>query len=273
MKKAIAFLLLTLIATVIFASSVLSQEGFNFETAYKDYSFNYGVYRRAHNDYILARGQYLTYQTLKSKTNAQDMTLAMLQARDDVLRTYLTAIRLMLIETEGVSDFERDVLFTRIDAEIAWYSDHKSSLPSAGSLEDLVESAQEAEERYKTTEVLIYQALTAILVGRENGFRIELGTRIEEIKAKISEIRQNQDKDTRKVERWILEAESRLTRSQEKQFAAQEEVSGLKERERTKYKAYNAAQSRIKESHQYLKEASSFLKEIVDELKSQDIEL
>ena len=274
MKKAVSLILVFAFMVSLFSPIVLSQEGrFDFERAYQDYSYNYGVYRRAHNDYILARGQYLTYQTLKSKTNAQGMTLKMLQARDEAVITYLTAIRLKLVETDGVSDFEKEVLFTRIDAEVEWYKGHKSSLPSAGSLEDLVESSREAEGRYKSTEVLLYQALTAILVGKENGFRIELSGIIEEVKAKVAEIRQNQDKNTRKVERWILESENRLTRSQEKQFSAQDEVSRLKERERNKYKSYNEAQSRIKESHQYLKEASSFLKEIVDDLKTQDLEL
>ena len=274
MKKSATLILVFAFMVSLFSPMALSQEGeFDFERAYQDYSYNYGVYRRAHNDYILARGQYLTYQTLKSKTNGQQATLVMLQARDEVIITYLTAIRLKLIETDGVSDFEKEVFFTRIDAEVEWYKSHKSSLPSAGNLEDLVESSGDAEDRYKTTEVLVYQALTTILVGKENGFRIDLSGIIEEVKAKVAEIRQNQDKNTRKVERWVLEAENRLTRSQEKQFSAQDEISGLKEREKNKYKFYNQVQLRVKESHQYLKEASSFLKEIVDDLKTQDVEL
>lgn len=260
-----------LVAVFLLARTASSQESqFDFFRAYQDYTFNYGVYRRAHNDYILAKGQYLSYKTLKAKTNAYEKTLDMLQARDEVIKTYLTALRLKLVETEGVPPLERDALFGRIDTEVAWYDEHRTRLASAGSLEDLVINSGEVEKKYASTEILYYQTLISILAGKENDFRERLMAIISDIKDKVAEIRQNQDKNTRKIERWILEAELRLTRSQEKTFEAQSVISELKERDRDKYKDYNESQELITESHQYLKEASSFLKEIMDEAKTSD---
>src|SRR3989344_2566962 len=233
MKRLALIFLFFFVALIFFAKSAKSQESqFDFLRAYQDYTYNYSIYRRAHNDYVLAKGQYLSYKTLKSKTNAYDKTLAMLQARDEAIKTYLTALRLKLVETEGVPSLERDALFGRIDTEVAWYEDHRGSLASAGRLEDLVVNS--------------------------------------DIKDKVAEIRQNQDKNTRKIERWVLEAELRLTRSQEKTFDAQSVIFELKERDRDKFKVYNESREFITESHQYLKEASSFLKEIIDEAKISD---
>lgn len=271
MKRLALILPFFLIAAFLFAKPAKSQENqFDFLRAYQDYTYNYGVYRRTHNDYVLAKGQYLSYKTLKSKTNAYDKTLAMLQARDEVIKTYLTALRLKLVETEGVPSLERDALFGRIDTEVAWYEDHRGRLASAGSLEDLVINSEEVEDRYALSEILYYQTLISILAGKENDFRERLMAVISDVKDKVAEIRQNQDKNTRKIERWILEAELRLTRSQEKTFEAQGVISDLKERDRDKYKIYNESQEFITESHQYLKEANSFLKEIIDEAKTSD---
>lgn len=271
MKRLALIFSFFLVAVFLLPRTASSQESqFDFFRAYQDYTFNYGVYRRAHNDYVLAKGQYLSYKTLKAKTNAQEKTLAMLQARDEVIKTYLTALRLKLVETEGVPSLEKDALFGRIDTEVAWYEDHRIRLASAGSLEDLVENSDEVKDRYPSTEILYYQTLISILAGKENNFRERLMEIISDIKGKVAEIRQNQDKNTRKIERWILEAELRLTRSQEKTFEAQSTISGLKVRDRNKYQIYNAAQELIVESHQYLKEANSFLKEIMDEAKTSD---
>ena len=271
MKRLALIFLFFFVALVFFAKSAKSQESqFDFLRAYQDYTYNYSIYRRAHNDYVLAKGQYLSYKTLKSKTNAYDKTLAMLQARDEAIKTYLTALRLKLVETEGVPSLERDALFGRIDTEVAWYEDHRGRLASAGSLEDLVVNSEEVKDKYTSTEILYYQTLASILAGKENDFRERLMAVISDIKDKVAEIRQNQDKNTRKIERWVLEAELRLTRSQEKTFDAQSVISELKERDRDKFKIYNESRELITESHQYLKEASSFLKEIIDEAKTSD---
>lgn len=250
----------------LFISPGFAQE-FNFTRAYNDYLYTYNQYRAAHTDYIAAKQQYLAYKTLTAKTTAQEKTLKMLEARDEAVRTYLTALRLKLAETAGVSPYEQNILFLKLDSEVSWYQNHKNTLPSAGSIPDLIKLSDETQNRYKETEVLAYQALGTILAGKENALRDKIQTQINLLEDKIAQIRQEGKVDTKILERWLLEAQNRLTWSKEKQFAAQSLLANLKPREQNKAKVYNQAQFNLTESHQYLKEANSYLLEIIREVK------
>lgn len=264
--------ILILISTLLLFHSLtlINAQEFDFSRAYQDYLYTYSQYHTAHQDYIAAKSAYLSYKTLTAKTEAMNKTLKMLQLRDEAIRTYLTALRLKLAETTGISNYEQNVLYLKLDSEVNWYIDHRDLLPSAGTLEDLVESSTKTQEQYKKTEVLAYQTLGTILAGKEEALRDRLKEEINKINDKIAEIRQKGDKETAILERWVLEAENKLTRSQEKQFEAQQKLAKLKPSDSNKMKKYNDARALFRESHQYLKEAHSFLKEIVREVKRAD---
>lgn len=242
----------------------------DFNRAYQDYLYTYGQYREAHNQYITAREQYLTYKTLTAKTLALEQTLDMLQKRDEAVRTYLTALRMKMAETTGISDYKQNTLYLKLDAEVSWYIEHREELTSAATLEDLVKTSGEAESRYDKTLVLIFQALGVILGGKENNIRNQIDEQVELIKDKISQIRDKGDKDTTTAERWLLEAENKLTRSQEKLDKAMTILNALKSSDRNKEGDYNESRELIQESHLYLKEANSYLKELIREVKTAD---
>jgi len=250
--------------------SLTKAQEFNFSRAYNDYLFNYNQYRQSYSEYVATREAYLSYQTLTSKTQALEKTLKMLKDEDEVIRNYLTALRMKVAETTGISNDEQNILYLKLDNEVLWYTQHKESLNSAATLEDLVASGKKIAEKYQTTEILIYQTLGTILSGKETNFRNQLSDKIQQLKGKLGEIRQRGDKDTSLSERWLLEAENRLTRSQEKQFAAQQILAKIKSSDTNKSKSYNQAQFTLEESHQYLKEANSYLKEVLREIKSAD---
>lgn len=243
---------------------------FDFNRAYEDYLHAYGQYREAHNQYVTAREQYLTYKTLTAKTLALEQTLDMLQKRDEAIRTYLTALRMKMAGTTGISDYKQNTLYLKLDAEVSWYAEHREELTSAATLEDLVATSEEAESRYDKTLVLIYQALGVILEGKENNIKNQIDEQVELIKDKISQVRDKGDKDITTAERWLLEAENKLTRSQEKLNEAMTILDSLKPSERDKAGDYNEAQQLFQESHLYLKEANSYLKELIREIKTAD---
>jgi hypothetical protein len=254
----------------IFLSLPTKAQEFNFDRAQSDYLYNYNLYRQSYTEYIVAKEAYSKYKTLTSKTEALEKTRQMLKNQDEVIKTYLTSLRLKLAETSGISGYEQNVLYLKMDGEIVWFTKHQGEIQSAGSLEDLSESAKEGQNQYQKTEVLIYQTLGAILASKEIGLREEINQKIKELKDKVGEIRIKGDKNTTLAERWLLEAENRLTRSQEKQFAAQQSLSKIKVNDKNKAGSYNQAQFTMEESHQYLKDANSYLKEVLREIKSAD---
>ncbi len=243
---------------------------FDADRAFQDYLYNTNLYRQSHSEYIIARESYLKYQTLTSKNTALEKTRLMLKNQDEVTRTYLTALRLKLAEVSGITNYGQNVLYLRLDDEIPWFQKHQQSLNSAGTIEDLVSLSEDGRNQYQKTEILAYQTLGAILTSKQNVLYEEITQKIKDLKEKIGEIRTKGDKNTSLAERWLLEAENRLTRSQEKQFSAQQLLAQMKTNDFNKNESYNKAQFTIEESHQYLKEANSYLKEVVRELKNAD---
>lgn len=255
---------------LFYSFTLAHSQNFDFKTAYNDYLSTYNQYRAAHEEYTTASQAYINYQTLTSKTEAFEKTSKMLGLRDGVVKAYLTAIRLKLAETTKITNYDQNILYLKLDSEINWYSKHRDSLPSAGSLEDLVDSSEEAQRKYLETETFIYPVLGAILGGKETNLRDKISRNVEAIKAKLAEIKQKGGKNTTVAERWLLEAENRLTRSSQKQISAQKTLNQIKTYDSDKERTYSQAQSTLEESHQYLKEANSNLRELVAEVKNAD---
>lgn len=270
--KTLSFkILLTIFAILfLFCQPLRAQNTEEYNRAYNDYLFSYDQYRRAYDKYVVAKQSYLSYKTLTSKTEAFNETLKMLQARDEVLRTYLTTLRLKLAQATAITNYQQNVLYLNLDSEIIFYNKHQTELTSAGTLEDLLTLSANAEKNYQQTEALIYKTLAEINSSKEVSLQNRINKEIKEIKDKINLIRQNGDKDTTKAERWLLEAENRLTRSQEKIQDCQQLLTKIKSFDKDKIKLYNQASFVLSESHQYLKEANSYLKELVVELKNAD---
>lgn len=258
------------------ASSSAEEAVFDYQKAYEDYNHAKIVYDKAHSDYKLSRSQYMQAQTLAAQTKARDATVAMLQARDDVMTTYLTALRMRLKETEGITEVEKEGLYSRIDSEIFWYANHKATIPSAGTLSDLVKDSNEAKTHYELTDPLIYEVLSTIPGGRVE-VQYDLASEIlNSLKSKVSEIRAEREKDTSNIERGLIDTEQKLTRSLDKQVDAQRQIAEIINTKsygsrRSDYKGlYSNIVDTFRESHQFIRDASKFMMEIVRQIKIAD---
>ncbi len=251
---------------------VFSQdEELTYERVYQDYTYNFDIYRKANSEYESFRLQFLQYKTLTSQENAKEATVKMLLARDEVVKTYLTALRTKLSGTDGIMDDKRNSLYSQIDAEVLWFADHKDKIPSAGTLDDLVKDSDEAAQYYLEKEFLTYDTLVTISTGKIAFLREKQENTLSEIKAKVAEIRTNGDKDTTTLERWTLDTEARITRSREKELEALELLRDLKGKQgKVNTSIYDQIIFKLSESLQYLKEANGYLKEIVNGIKFED---
>jgi len=262
-------LILIFLFSFLFPFSVLAED-FNFNRAFSDYLYNFDLYRQAYQEYIFARESFLQYKTLTSKTNAFQKTFKMTQARDETIRTYLIALKIKLREIRNFSSAQQKLSTLKLDSEANWYLVHKDELSTAGNLEDLVELANKAEERYKQkTEVLIYQTLHQILVGKENNLAEKINIQIASLKDKLKEIKEKGG-DVSLEERWILETEKRLSRFEEKVSASFEKMEEMEKNPfGDREQIYRESQLNLEEASQYLKEANRYLKEIIREIKTE----
>ena len=121
-------LLIFLIFTLSFSPAVFSQETVSFENILAEYNLKNEEYKKARSEYLLKRGQYLKFQTLKSEADAYDATLVMLELRDDMVVLYLSAIEKRLADSPDVSDERRAILNSTIAEETAWSNNHRNNL-------------------------------------------------------------------------------------------------------------------------------------------------
>ena len=251
--------------------SPMPTPAFDYERAYQDYNYTFNLYTQAHTEYVASKEAYLSYQTLSAKADAQDKTLKMLQLRDEVARTYLTAIRMRLAEATGITNYEQNSLYLKLDDEVAWYANHREKLTSAGSLEDLTATGNEFVGEYKTTEVLTYQALGMVVIGKEKSLRLRLKDQISAVRSKVASLRNGTNNDkANKVERWLLEAENKIARSEEKENSFLASLNKLRLENNNKTQTYYSQEFTLEDANQYLKESNSDIKESLRELAAYD---
>lgn len=283
MKAKFIGILLAITVIFIFSVPAYAQDAtaspdptFNYDRAYQDYVFTLDQYNNAHSDYQLAKAQYLQAGTLVAQTKARDATAKMLELRDETMKTYLTAVRMKLDEAEGIPDTTKNGLLTRIDAEVQWFSDHKSSLSSAGTLDDLASDSDNAYDRFtNVTQGVAYEALATVPFGQLSSMRSQTSSILTALKDKIAQVRSDNTKDTSILERWAQEIDDKITRSLDKEIEAQALISGFSDPKTVKNAAqaqnkqqsiYNDVIFKLDESRQYLRDASGFMKEIYREI-------
>lgn len=254
-------------AGVAFAQDTQTSEEFTFEKAYQDYVYTLDQYQGAHGEYKLARAQYLQAKTLVAQTNAREATAKMLVERDNVVITYLTALRLKLAETEGVNEIERENIYLLVDAEVKWFTAHRDKITSAGTLDDLVADSDAAKSQFTAfTTSVIYQSLSELPIAKVSLMREDAIGILSSIKTKVEEVRTNGDWDSQipVIDRWVTETDNKITRSLDKSIEAQTSIPNLNVTNNN----YTAVVTKAQEAAQLLRDASGFMREIIRNLKS-----
>lgn len=254
MKKFILVGVILMIASVKIASA----QDFNYQRAYQDFLYNLSIYNSRHDEYVLRRSEYLQYKTLVSDENARKTTSEMLKARDETVKTLLTAIRMRVIENQGLVDSEKESLYQRIDPEVKYFSDHKDLIPSAGSLSDLEKDSQKAKEHFEgSTQLVINISLVYLPTGKVAAERKEVERLLSQIKTKITQIKQNNDKDVSFTNKAFIDIDNQLSRSREKENEA-----------KNPQKTWQEAMGLVQESYLYVKNAVSYQNEIIRLIKT-----
>lgn len=257
--------ILLTVALFLFPMQVNAQD-LTYQQAYQDYLHAQEQYTKEHGEYLLAKSQYEQAGTLAAETKTMDETSQMLSARDEVIRTYVQAVRMRMLETAGVNDSTRSGLSSRLEAEINWYKDHKNLVTSAGSLSDLQTDSEEAKKRYdETTVPLVYETLIVTPAARISELRKELSTSVSDVKDFINTVEQEGTHDVSNADRWMVQIDGKMSRSLDKEIEAQNQLQILQNpQNRTNFNSvYTNSINYITESHQFLKEASTFLKEVM----------
>ena len=248
-----------------------------YEEKLQEYAQKIEDYRSARDVYRVTRAQYIRSKTQKAKTDAKESTIKLLELRDDVTISYLKVLKAKLNETEGVSDARFEGLAFKINEEIFWYEQHRNLISSAGSLEDLVDDSDEAKDRQDITERLYYEVLSNISYAKVSNYKERLEENLGSLREKVDEIRVDErvgfsfsSRKMQVLDRWIFEAENLIIRTQDKQEETDDVINDMAQNKYkfNKAKPYNEIMGVLSEGKQFLKEASSYLVEVIKEIKT-----
>ncbi len=246
-----------------------------YEIAFKDYQTQIVEYQAAHQEYVVRRSQYLRFKTLQSQQDCRDATAKMMQERDDVVLSYIKALKERLNEASGVNDISKTALNTKIDAEYGWFTDHKSKIPTAGSLEDLLKDNTKAKERFTKAQPLFSEILSVVSSGKITDFDERLKDVFGQLKTKIDEIKVEErdeykltDTQIQNLDRWVFNSDNLILRSEDRQAEADTLISTYVGQTNKAASIYSSVLMKLSESQQFLKEAGSYLIEIVREIKT-----
>ncbi len=169
MKKITVFT--SILLTFIFVTNI-SAQSLTYERAYQDYQYNRTIYDQSFTEFQDAKNAYTANQTLRLKEEAKLKALNMLRNRDQLTVVYLTALRANLSEQPGLEGPVRDNIYTKIDQEVAWYSNHKTNYKDDDSIESLFAKSDEVKARYNSKTILIIdESLFDITLGQEKTLR------------------------------------------------------------------------------------------------------
>lgn len=283
LKRLFLLIIVLILSLFVTKTSIYSQEPPielsrpTFDEVYAEYVNSIDEYNLAHDEFLLRRSQHLKFQSQKSRQNAFDATLIMLEKRDNVVISYLEVLKIKLREGIGISDVRMDGLLLKIDDENEWFTDHRDNLSTTGSLDDLVSDSKVAKLRWVGIEPLAYEVMSALSSGKITKFDERLDEIFSDVKDKLELIRNDEREEysfssskLQILDRWVFEADGRIVRSKEKQSEAEELFVDITKVKKDAPTNYNYIIEKLTESQLYMNEATSFLEEIIDQIKIEE---
>lgn len=192
------------------SNDVLAQD-FTFIKARQDYIFSEDNYKKDLFDFNLKKGAYQKNKTLSLKEELRISMNKFVQSRNILVKNYLTMLRLKTVESLGIDSSIKESIYSKLDAEVAWYGGRKDSYTETTPLEDIVNKSKEEDSRYNTdTLPIIYFSLAHISLGEVKDIKQQHIKLYEELKNESGELIKLGRADSSLFERWFNDINKEL---------------------------------------------------------------
>lgn len=168
LKKFLASLyVITLtVAGLFFMSNTVKSQDMTYQKALTDYDFTKSTYSDKLTDFNEKKAAYQKNQTLALKEELRLSLFTFLGERNNLIRSYLTTIRFRAAESQGLSQNQKETVYTKIDTEVKWYENHKNTYLQSDLLETLLEKSKTEDKQWTdTTTPAVYFVLSNISLG------------------------------------------------------------------------------------------------------------
>ncbi len=264
-------MLILVLGTLYFVlSTSVHAQTFDAQKAFQDYQYQQTVYLQTQADYEDAKTFYQKNPTLQLREDARKKTLTFLKARDQLLATYLTAIRIQLTETHGLTANEKGGLFGKIDPEVAWYQNHVGNYQDGDELATLFSKSDESKNRYTlTTRFIVYDTLFNISFSQEIGIRQDHQAIYADLKSFINDQVAAGKLKIDPFNRWLNDTDAVLIVLTQNDDLARKKILPLYTQAGTQNRAYNSAVQVLTTSLTPLAQLNNYLSELLASIESQ----
>jgi hypothetical protein len=242
------------------------------EQAYADYLFNLDIYRKAYNEFKVAKNEYDKFKTLTSQTTALEKTIVMLDKRDRLLRAYLQFLLEKLNENPGLSDSEKSLYQKIITNENTFLDVHSNLIPSIGSISDALDVSQQLESHYLVLQTSIRQTILGLTLGQLQYLYRQYIAEIDDVTKLVDESRQVLSIGKQSVaDRWIVSINSKRSLYEQKVNSISPKIASLKAQNIADLdRQMGLIQKDLGEAKTHLLDGSSYIKELMDILRYKD---
>lgn len=230
----------------------------DYQKAYNDYTYNYGLYRQAYSNYQVSKSSYATYRTLTSQNDAVVKLRAVLTARNQLMFVYYDLLTEKLNATAEVTSEYKTTFFNIKESEKKWLIDNQTRINAASTLDDLNGVAKEFENRYPQMDYETRFAIGTIFLSRDSDAQRSVDQVSKNLSAKLTDINAAGE-DASWAQRGMVNVQNKLDLYTAKYAEAKEVLNPL-----TGSKLdILAGQRKLMEANQYLRDSINFMLEII----------
>ncbi|MEK7168769.1 MAG: TspO/MBR family protein [Patescibacteria group bacterium] len=191
--------------------SVVSAQDFNFAKAREDYVFSDDKFKLDLFDFNLKKAAYQKNPTLSLKEELRLATYKFVGSRNNLIKSYLTMIRIKVLESKGLSNPQKETLYSKIDPEVVWFDDRKNKYELSNTLEDIIRKTKEEDQKYSDeTTPVIYYSLAFTSLGDSITIKNKHIKIYELLKNEANELVTLGRADAELFERWFKDIDNEL---------------------------------------------------------------
>lgn len=269
MKNIAPSIFIALFITFVSVNPVNAQD-FTAQKAFEDYQFQHTIYTQKEAEYQDAKTFYKKNPTLQLREEARKKTLEMLIQRDQLMATYLTALRVRLAETTGLTPEEKGGTFSKLDPEVLWYETHKGNYLEGDELATLFSKSDESKVRYQTlSRYVIYEALFYISLSEEIGSRLDHQVIYTDLKNFLNDRVAENTLRIDPFNRWLNDTDAVLVTLSKNETLSRERIANLYRKNYTPTSTYGTALQILLSSVKPLNQLNNYLTELLISIDTQ----